>query len=101
MPPPSLNGKTIAVLATDGFEQVELTKPVEALRAAGATVEIVAPKSGAIQGFKHHDKADKTSVDKALLGRMGGTFRLDRSSPGARFVMTFQVLDSPAGEVRP
>ena len=63
---PSLHGKTIAVLATDGFEQVELTKPVEALKAAGAAVEIVAPKSGQIQGFNHHDKGDKTAVDKAL-----------------------------------
>ena len=62
----SLTGKTIAVLATDGFEQVELTEPVNALKAAGATVEIVAPKSGEIQGFKHHDKGDKTRVDRTL-----------------------------------
>ncbi|WGM30136.1 type 1 glutamine amidotransferase domain-containing protein [Brevundimonas sp. NIBR11] len=62
----ALAGKTIAVLATDGFEQVELTQPVEALRAAGAAVEIVSPKAGEIQGFKHHDKADKTAVDKVL-----------------------------------
>ena len=62
----ALNGKTIAVLATDGFEQVELTQPVEALRAAGATVEIVAPKAGEIQGFRHHDKGDKTAVDRTL-----------------------------------
>ena len=66
MPTPSLNGKTIAVLATDGFEQVELTQPVDALKAAGATVHIVSPKAGQIQGFKHHDKGDKTSVDTAL-----------------------------------
>jgi len=62
----ALTGKTIAVLATDGFEQVELTQPVEALRAAGATVEIVAPKAGEIQGFRHHDKGDKTAVDRTL-----------------------------------
>jgi len=66
VPTPSLHGKTIAVLATDGFEQVELTKPVEALKAAGAAVEIVAPKADQIQGFNHHDKGDKTAVDKAL-----------------------------------
>ena len=64
----SLSGKTIAVLATDGFEQVELTKPVEALKAAGATVEIVSPKSGEIQGFNHHDKGDRTKVDRNLAG---------------------------------
>ncbi|QTC90442.1 type 1 glutamine amidotransferase domain-containing protein [Brevundimonas goettingensis] len=66
MTTPSLNGKTIAVLATDGFEQVELTKPVEALRAAGAKVEIVSPKAGEIQGFEHHDKGDMIAVDKTL-----------------------------------
>lgn len=61
-----LAGKRIAVLATDGFEQVELTRPVEALRAAGAEVEIVAPKAGSIQGFNHHDKGDQTPVDRVL-----------------------------------
>ena len=66
MTTPSLNGKTIAVLATDGFEQVELTQPVAALKAAGASVHIVSPKPGVIQGFKHHDKGDTTPVDKTL-----------------------------------
>lgn len=66
MTTPSLDGKTIAVLATDGFEQVELTDPVAALKAAGARVHVVAPKSGSIQGFKHHDKGDATAVDKTL-----------------------------------
>ncbi|MBV8675421.1 MAG: protease, partial [Acidobacteriaceae bacterium] len=41
-----LNGKKIAILATDGFEQVELTEPKKALEAAGATTEVIAPKSG-------------------------------------------------------
>ena len=62
----SLRGKTIAILATDGFEQVELTKPVEALKAEGAQVEIVAPKGGQIQGFNHHDKGQQVAVDREL-----------------------------------
>ena len=62
----ALAGKTIAVLATDGFEQVELDKPVTALREAGATVEIIAPEAGEIQGFEHHDKGQKVAVDKTL-----------------------------------
>ncbi|MDQ8027806.1 MAG: type 1 glutamine amidotransferase domain-containing protein [Brevundimonas sp.] len=66
MPSAALAGKTIAVLATDGFEQVELTKPVEALKAAGATVEIIAPRAGEIQGFEHHDKGQTVAVDRAL-----------------------------------
>ncbi|RZJ44905.1 MAG: type 1 glutamine amidotransferase [Brevundimonas sp.] len=62
----ALAGKKIAVLATDGFEQVELTEPVKALRAAGATVEIVSPKGGEIQGFEHHDKGERVAVDRTL-----------------------------------
>ncbi len=56
----------IAVLATDGFEQAELTEPVKALKAQGAQVTIVSLKSGEIQGMKHHDKGDKTKVDLEL-----------------------------------
>lgn len=63
MTTPSLTDKTIAVLATDGFEQVELTKPVEALKSAGAKVVIVSLENGSIQGFNHHDKGDMTPVD--------------------------------------
>jgi protease I len=62
----SLAGRKIAVLATHGFEQVELTQPVEALRAAGAEVSIVAPEAGEIQGFNHHDKGEKVAVDIAV-----------------------------------
>lgn len=51
-----LEKKTVAVLATDGFEQVELTEPVKALRNEGADVRIVAPQGGQIQGWNHHDK---------------------------------------------
>jgi protease I len=58
-----LAGRTIAVLATDGFEQSELTEPVAALRQVGAEVRIVAPKDGAIQGWRHHDKGDTVPVD--------------------------------------
>jgi protease I len=61
-----LNGRSVAVLATDGFEQVELTEPVRALKEAGAKVQVVSPRPGEIQGWKHHDKGDKVKVDAAL-----------------------------------
>ena len=61
-----LAGKTVAILATDGFEQVELTEPMKALKDAGATVEIVSLKDGEIQGFNHFDRADTFKVDKTL-----------------------------------
>ena len=63
-----LNGKAVAVLATDGVEQVELTEPVKALKAAGATVHVIAPQGGRIQGFNHVDKGDSIPVDQALDG---------------------------------
>jgi len=58
--------RKIAVLATDGFEQVELTEPVKALRAEGATVTVVSLKAGEIQGMNHHEKGDKIKVDLEL-----------------------------------
>jgi protease I len=57
-----LEGKRIACLATDGVEQIELTKPREALIAEGASVDLVSLKSGQIQGFNHLDKADSFEV---------------------------------------
>ncbi|HYD72687.1 MAG TPA: type 1 glutamine amidotransferase domain-containing protein [Candidatus Binatia bacterium] len=61
-----LAGKTVAVLATDGFEQSELTDPVQALKDAGAEVHVVSPKPGQIQGMKHDEKGDEVRVDKTL-----------------------------------
>src|SRR5947209_15379747 len=56
----------VAVLATDGFEESELTEPVKALKAAGAAVTVVSPKSGKIQGFHHDTKGAKVKVDRTL-----------------------------------
>ena len=58
-----LNGRKVAILVSDGFEQVELTKPREALHAAGATTTIIAPKGGKVQGMNHDEKADQFDVD--------------------------------------
>lgn len=65
---PDITTMKIAVLATDGVEQVELTEPVKALREAGASAVVVAPKGGTIQGMNHHDKGDKLKVDSELSG---------------------------------
>lgn len=61
-----LDGKRIAFLATDGFEQVELTKPWEAVKDAGGQPVLVSPKDGDIQGVNHDEKADKFSVDQSI-----------------------------------
>jgi protease I len=62
----NIHGRRIAIMATHGFEQAELTEPLETLRGAGATVEVIAPEAGEIQGFQHFDKGDKVAVDKTL-----------------------------------
>ena len=61
-----LDGKKVAILVTDGFEQVEMTKPREALDEAGAETKIVSLKSGKIHGMHHADKGDKFDVDLTL-----------------------------------
>jgi len=62
-----LSGLRVAVLATDGFEESELTEPVKALRAAGAGVTILSPRPGEIQGVRHDiDKTVKVKVDQTV-----------------------------------
>ena len=62
----SLNGKRVALLVTDGFEQVELTSPKQALEEAGATTEILSSKTGKVKGWNHPDPADDFDVDKTF-----------------------------------
>ena len=69
-----LSGRKVAVLATDGVEQIELTRPVEALKAEGAQVEVVSPKSGEIQGSNHFDKGDAIAVDRELSQADAGAY---------------------------
>ena len=61
-----LKGKRIAILATDGFEEVELTKPKKALEDAGAITDIVSPKGGTIKGWAKTDWGQEIEVDVKL-----------------------------------
>lgn len=61
-----VRGKRVAMIVTDGFEQIEMTSPREALEKAGAKCTLLAPKAGHVQGVKHHEKADKFKVDATL-----------------------------------
>lgn len=61
-----LSNKKVAILATDGVEQVELTQPKQALEQAGAQAHVISPKSGSIQGWNHYDKGDQIPVDVSL-----------------------------------
>ena len=59
----ALKNKTVAILATDVFEQVELTEPKKAVEQAGATTRLLSIKGGEIQGMHHDKKGDKLKVD--------------------------------------
>ena len=61
-----LQGRRIAILATDGVESVELTEPKKALEAAGATVHVISLNSGEIKGFNHDQPSGPITVDKTI-----------------------------------
>jgi protease I len=69
-----LTGKRIAILATDGFEEVELTKPRQALLDAGAEAHVVSPESGSIKAWDQDDWGQTVSVDKALADASPGDY---------------------------
>lgn len=107
-----LNGRTIAILATDGFEQSELTEPKRALEDAGATVHVISPKSGSIRGWNHTDWGDEVPVDRGLeqarpedydgLVLPGGQINPDklRLEPRAvEFVRAFFAAGKPVGAI--
>ncbi len=71
---PDLSGKTVAILATDGFEQAELFTPKSELEKAGAKTVIVSLKTGDIQGFDHLTPDKTATAEKALSDVSADTF---------------------------
>ncbi|HRX83746.1 MAG TPA: type 1 glutamine amidotransferase domain-containing protein [Phycisphaerae bacterium] len=69
-----LKGKRIAALVTDGFEQVELTSPREALKTQGAEVSIVSPKRDKVRGWNHDQPADSFDVDVPITEAVASDF---------------------------
>ena len=84
-----LSGRRVAVLATDGVEQVELIEPMKALKEAGAEVDVVAPKEGHIQGFNHHRERRPDT---------GGRAGTASESPDAN---AYDALVLPGGVINP
>ena len=110
---PTITGRRIAVLATDGVEEVELTTPVEALRAAGALITLVSLKAGRIQAMNEdvnpagtHQvdlavaEADAASFDGLLLP--GGTTNPDKlrlDEDAVNFVKGFVSSGKPIAAI--
>jgi protease I len=107
-----LKGHKVAILATDGVEQVELVEPRKALDAAGAVTHLISPKEGAIQGVNHDEKGDMLAVDRPLsevraseydaLLLPGGVANPDalRMVPAAvQFVREFMLADKPVAAI--
>jgi len=108
----SLKGKKIAILATDGVEQVELEKPRQALDAAGAVTHLIAPKAGTIQAMNHDDKGARLKVDRvlgevkaseydALLlpGGVANPDRLRTDQRAVQFAREFMLSDRPVAAI--
>lgn len=108
----NLNGKNVAILATNGYEHAELTTPREALLAAGATVHVVALKSGTIKGWKGGDWHGTTDVDKTVdevtasmydaLVLPGGVINPDtlrQNEKAVDFVRDFMSEQKPVGAI--
>ena len=106
-------GFRVAVLATDGFEESELTEPVKALRGAGAQVTILSLKPGQIQAVRHDlDKTLKVTVDRTIRDASaeefdavhlpGGTVNADslRMVPEVRaFLRAMQAAGKPIAAI--
>ncbi|SEP11059.1 protease I [Luteibacter sp. UNC138MFCol5.1] len=108
-----LDGRRIAVLATDGFEQVELTEPKRLLEEAGATVDVIAPGDAQrIKGWDVKDWGEEVPVDvqldKADAGRYdalvlpGGVINPDNlrtDEKALAFVKTFAQANKPVAAI--
>jgi protease I len=112
MPSESLKGKNVAILVTDGFEEVELTKPREALDQAGAETNIVSPKDDKVRSWRHTEWGGDFDVDVPLneasaddfdaLLLPGGVLNPDklRMNPEAmKFVKSFFEAGKPVAAI--
>lgn len=107
-----LRGKRVAFLATDGVEEVEYTKPREAVEQAGATAELVSIKDGSIQAVNHMDKAGTYRVERkvteadpaeydalVLPGGVANPDFLRMDADAVRFVRAFFQAQKPVAAI--
>jgi len=108
-----LLGKRIAFLvANEGVEEVELTSPRDALREAGAEIDLLAPEAGEIQAFNHLDKGDTFTPDRVvgeadpddydglvLPGGVANPDQLRTDTDAVQFVRSFFEEGKPVGAI--
>lgn len=107
-----LQGKRVAFLFTEGVEQAELTEPLEAVRNAGADVDLVSLERGDVQMWQHFDKGDTITADKAvadadpsdydglvLPGGVANPDQLRMNSDAVKFVRGFFEQEKPVGVI--
>jgi protease I len=108
----SLSGKRIAFLATDGVEQSEIQKPLEAMRSAGSKAEVISPAAGSIKAWNHREWGDEIPVDHTVaevrpddydaLVLPGGVMNPDRLRTNAQavaFVRSFFDAGKPVAAI--
>lgn len=109
---PDISDRKIAILATNGFEQSELEKPLAALKDAGATVHVIAPEGGEIRGWDGGDWGAKVAVDHTVdaiksadydaLMLPGGQINPDilrTNADAVAFVRAFWDAQKPIGAI--
>jgi len=103
-----LNGKNIAIIATDGFEDVELTSPKDAVEQAGATTKVISTETGEIEGKKgakvavDAKTADATADEFDALILPGGTVNADAirtDADAVALVKAFKEAGKPIGVI--
>jgi protease I len=107
-----LQGKHVAFLFTEGVEQVELTEPLEAVKQAGASADLVSLETGEVQMFNHLDKGDTIEVDHAVADTDAGDYdalvlpggvanpdQLRTDENAVRFVRSFFEQDKPVAVI--
>jgi len=104
----ALQNVRVAVIATHGFEDSELTRPVEAVRAAGAEVTVLAPEAGTIEGKNGTEvtvdgltaDADPADFDALILpGGTGNSDKIRMDKPAVAFVRAHVEAGKPLGVI--
>ncbi len=107
-----LKNKKVAILVEDGFEEVEFTKPLDALEKAGAEVDIISPKSGKVKAWNSTDWGAEYDITKQLkeasyddynaLMLPGGVFNPDKlrmNDNAVSFVKSFFEAGKPIAAI--